>query len=80
MDGAHQIIRAMYHGKPQLIITNQARLAVLCNALMPNLSAHAMSGVNRILPGPNGHADAAEAKSGAEISESGEVPQLLRVR
>lgn len=49
---ARQIVRACRAGKPQLIITFQARLAAVVSALLPNLTAKAFSLADRILPGP----------------------------
>lgn len=45
------IVQACRSGKPELIISPQARLAVLAHALFPNLAAHAAAWVNRLLPG-----------------------------
>lgn len=47
---ARQIVRACRAGKPQLIITLQARLAAVANALLPNLSARVFAVADRVLP------------------------------
>jgi NAD(P)-dependent dehydrogenase (short-subunit alcohol dehydrogenase family) len=49
---ARQIVAACRKGKPELIITTQARIAVAAHALFPNLVARGMSLMNRLLPGP----------------------------
>lgn len=46
-----RIVEACRCGKPELVISPQARLAVLANANFPNLTAHATAFVNRLLPG-----------------------------
>jgi NAD(P)-dependent dehydrogenase (short-subunit alcohol dehydrogenase family) len=53
---AAQILDACRRGDAELIVTTQARLAVLLNGLMPNVVSGALSLVGRLLPGPtNGH-------------------------
>lgn len=51
---ARQIIGACKQGRAELIITVQAKTAVLLDALFPELSAEALSLVNRILPDAGG--------------------------
>jgi short-subunit dehydrogenase len=50
---AHEIIKAAREGKAQLIITLQARLAYLAEALLPELTASGMSLMTHILPKEN---------------------------
>jgi NAD(P)-dependent dehydrogenase (short-subunit alcohol dehydrogenase family) len=58
---ARQIVQACRRGRPQLIITIQARLLVLANALAPGLLARVFALANRVLPAPAGAAsDAAK--------------------
>jgi NAD(P)-dependent dehydrogenase (short-subunit alcohol dehydrogenase family) len=49
---ARQIVAACRRGDAELIITVQARLAVLARDLAPELLADAMALMNRLLPGP----------------------------
>ena len=71
---AEQIVEASRRGKPQLIITPQARLAVMFNGLFPGVMARLMSLTNRILPNPVG--TSSEAVSGWE-SSSKWAPSIL---
>jgi hypothetical protein len=47
---ARQIVEACRAGKPQLIISTQARLAVAFQSLFPNFIARGLSLMNRLLP------------------------------
>ena len=49
---ARQIVDVCRAGKPELIITTQAKLAVIASAIFPNLTARAMHIVNAFLPQP----------------------------
>jgi NAD(P)-dependent dehydrogenase (short-subunit alcohol dehydrogenase family) len=49
---ARQIIRACRHGDAELIITIQAKMAILAQKLAPELFADAMALINQLLPGP----------------------------
>jgi NAD(P)-dependent dehydrogenase (short-subunit alcohol dehydrogenase family) len=49
---ARQIIDACRHGDAELIVTVQARLAVLLRAAAPELFQEAMTVINSLLPGP----------------------------
>jgi len=49
---AHQIIEACRKGRPDLVITTQANLAVLAHGLAPSLVARMSALVNRLLPKP----------------------------
>jgi NAD(P)-dependent dehydrogenase (short-subunit alcohol dehydrogenase family) len=52
---AAQIVSAMRHGDPELVVSWPARLAVFAEAVAPNLFASAMTLVNRVLlPAPTG--------------------------
>ena len=62
---AHQIIRACRHGDAELIITIQARMAVLARTAAPELFADTMAVINQLLPGPS-MSDGDEARPGRE--------------
>ena len=47
---AAKILSACRRGQPALTLTVPARLAIAANAVFPNLTAHAMSLTNRMLP------------------------------
>lgn len=49
---AAQIVAACRKGQPELVITTQANLAVLAQAMAPGLIARMSALVNRFLPGP----------------------------
>ena len=51
---ASQIVNAMRHGDAELIVSWPARVAVVTEALAPNLLARAMTLINRVLPAPTG--------------------------
>ena len=65
---ARQIIRACRYGDAELVITMQAKLAVLARNAAPELFADTMALINQLLPGPSGR-DGDVAKEGRE-SES----------
>src|ERR1041384_4252167 len=65
---ARQIIRACRYGDAYLVITVQAKLAILARTLAPELFAETMALINQLLPGP-APADGDEAREGRE-SES----------
>jgi NAD(P)-dependent dehydrogenase (short-subunit alcohol dehydrogenase family) len=71
---ARQIIDACRHGDAELVITIQAKLAILARTVAPELFADFMALMNRLLPGPAPGGD--EAKPGRE-SESGWAPSPL---
>jgi short-subunit dehydrogenase len=55
---ARQILRACRHGDAELVITVQAKLAVLARTVAPEAFSNAMALVNRLLPravGPEGN-------------------------
>ena len=62
---AHQVIQACRHGDAELVITVQAKLAILAHQLAPALFADIMTMVNGLLPGPARH-DGDEPRPGRE--------------
>jgi NAD(P)-dependent dehydrogenase (short-subunit alcohol dehydrogenase family) len=72
---ARQILNACRHGDAELVITVQARLAILARTLAPQLFADAMTLMNGLLPPPAG-ADGDRARPGRE-SESDWAPSRL---
>src|SRR6266568_7235986 len=48
---ARKILAACRRGQPSLTLTFSARMAILGNALFPNLTGYSMKLVNRLLPG-----------------------------
>ena len=50
---ARQILRACRYGDAELVITLQAKLAVLARTAAPELFAEAMALINQLLPGPS---------------------------
>lgn len=73
---ARQIVEACRKRRPELVITVQARLAVLAQALFPSLTAHATSVVNRLLPDAQTTPEAEAKRLGWE-SRSEWSPSLL---
>jgi short-subunit dehydrogenase len=71
---ASQIINACRRGEAELVITVQAKLAILARAVAPELFQDAMTLMNNLLPAPS--ADGDEAKPGRE-SESEWAPSTL---
>ena len=71
---ARQIIDACRHGDAELVITLQARLAILARTVAPELFADVMTLLNNLLPGPAAGGD--EARRGRD-SESGWAPSKL---
>ncbi len=65
---AKQIIRACRYGDAELIITVQAKMAVLARTVAPELFADTMAIINQLLPGPTGR-EGDTAREGRE-SES----------
>lgn len=68
---ARQIIDACRHGDAELVISVQAKLAVLARTLAPELFADVMAMINQVLPGPVPGGD--EARRGRD-SESEWAP------
>lgn len=71
---ARQIIDACRYGDAELVITMQAKLAILARTLAPELFADIMTLLNNLLPGPTPGGD--QAKPGSE-SESEWAPSRL---
>lgn len=61
---ARQIVNACAAGQPRLIVSTQARLAIIADALFPNLISSLVKGVNRLLP--EAAPDGPQARSGWE--------------
>ncbi len=72
---ASRIVRACRYGDPYLVISPQARLLQLMNALLPGVTAAAMKMAARLLPSPAGKAGTAP-RSGWQ-SKSPVVSSLL---
>jgi NAD(P)-dependent dehydrogenase (short-subunit alcohol dehydrogenase family) len=73
---AHQIIEACRNGDAELVITVQAKLAILARTLAPELFSDVMILLNRLLPGPVSDGD--EPRRGRD-SESEWAPSKLTV-
>jgi len=71
---AHQIIDACRNGDAELVITVQAKLAILARTLAPELFSDVLIVLNQLLPGPTPGGD--EARRGRE-SESKWAPSKL---
>jgi NAD(P)-dependent dehydrogenase (short-subunit alcohol dehydrogenase family) len=52
---ARKVIEACRRGQPSLTITFAARIAIVGNALAPNLTGYALKIANEFLPGPSDH-------------------------
>jgi len=70
---ARQIIRACRYGEAELIITVQAKIAVLARTAAPELFQDTMALINQLLPGPSQDGD--EAKPGRESESEAAGPQ-----
>ncbi len=66
---ARQIVEACRHGRAELVITVQAKLAILTKDLAPELFADVMTFISELLPPPASGADGDVARRGRE-SES----------
>jgi NAD(P)-dependent dehydrogenase (short-subunit alcohol dehydrogenase family) len=62
---ATQIIRACRYGDAELVITLQAKMAILARNTAPELFADTMALINSLLPGPEG-SESHDAKPGGE--------------
>jgi len=71
---AKQIVEACRAGRPELVITSQARLAVKAKALFPNLVAGTMRIVNSLLPQPGDEADSSAQTGWASRSALSHSP------
>jgi NAD(P)-dependent dehydrogenase (short-subunit alcohol dehydrogenase family) len=72
---ARRILEACRYGEPHLILTQQARAAVLAATLAPNVTARLLEAVTRLLPAPAG-TDGGEARPGWQ-SPSRWAPSVL---
>ena len=72
---ARQILDACRRGDAELVITVQAKLAILARTMMPELFAKAMSMINALLPAPTG-VDGNRTRLGRE-SQSEWAPSKL---
>lgn len=72
---ARQIIEACRRGDAELVITVQAKMAILARTLAPELFAHTMTIINSLLPRPGG-AEGDRTRLGRE-SESAWAPSTL---
>ena len=71
---ARQIIRACRYGEAELIISVQAKMAVLARTAAPELFQATMALINQLLPGPS-PLDGDEAKPGRESESEAAGPQ-----
>ena len=71
---ARQIIRACRYGEAELVITVQAKMAVLARAAAPELFLDTMALINRLLPGAS-QSNGDEAKPGRESESEAAGPQ-----
>ena len=71
---ARQIVRACRYGEAELVITVQAKMAVLARAAAPELFLDTMALINRLLPGPS-QSNGDEAKLGRESESEAAGPQ-----
>jgi short-subunit dehydrogenase len=71
---ARQIVRACRYGEAELIITVQAKMAVLARNAAPELFLDTMALINRLLPGPS-QSNGDEAKPGRESESEAAGPQ-----
>lgn len=76
---ARSIVEACRHGAAHLTIGVPARLAIIGNALFPELTADIMAWVNRLLPAPEPTHEGDEARTGWE-SQSRWAPSVLTYR
>jgi hypothetical protein len=72
---ARRILEACRYGEPHLILTYQAKAAVLAATVAPNVTARLLEAVTRLLPIPAG-ADGGEARPGWQ-SSSRWAPSVL---
>ncbi|MHA3769981.1 SDR family NAD(P)-dependent oxidoreductase [Verrucomicrobiota bacterium sgz303538] len=73
---AREIVEACRRGDSELTITLQARMAVIAQALFPNLFARAVAQVNRLLPQSTVSREACERHMGWE-SRPGDMPEFV---
>jgi hypothetical protein len=75
---ARKIMEACRRGQPQLIISLQAKAAVVAQALFPNLFARAVASVNRFLPTSTASPSGMERHMGWESRIAG-APNITRL-
>ena len=78
---ATQIIRACRYGDAELIITMQAKIAVLARTAAPELFAQTMALINQLLPGPaarNGDAAREGRESESDLAGSSRLASTYR--
>jgi NAD(P)-dependent dehydrogenase (short-subunit alcohol dehydrogenase family) len=63
---ARKILAACRRGQPSLTLTFVARVAILGNALFPNLTGYLMKLVNRLLPGAGGE-EGNKSRGGSQL-------------
>jgi short-subunit dehydrogenase len=73
---AGQIINACRYGDAELVITMQAKAAILARTLAPELFADAMTMINGLLPGP-ATKDGDEARRGVEAESDAAGPTSI---
>ena len=71
---ARQIVRACRYSQAELIITLQARMAVLARTAAPELFQATMALINQLLPGPS-PSGGDEAKPGRDSESEAAGPQ-----
>jgi NAD(P)-dependent dehydrogenase (short-subunit alcohol dehydrogenase family) len=71
---AKQIISACRYGDAELIITVQAKMAVLARTVAPELFMETMAVINRLLPGPSA-SNGDEARPGRESESKAAGPK-----
>ena len=71
---AKQIISACRYGDAELIITVQAKMAVLARTVVPELFLETMAVINRLLPGPS-QSNGDEARPGRENESDAAGPK-----
>jgi NAD(P)-dependent dehydrogenase (short-subunit alcohol dehydrogenase family) len=71
---ARKILAACRRGQPSLTLTFAARVAILGNALFPNLTGYAMKLTNWLLPGAGGE-EGNESRAGSQLR--GLTPERL---
>jgi NAD(P)-dependent dehydrogenase (short-subunit alcohol dehydrogenase family) len=76
---AAQVLDAARHGDPELVITWPARLAVLANALVPELMALATATANRALLPPPDPTAGTESRSGWQSGSNWAPSRLTRL-
>jgi short-subunit dehydrogenase len=71
---ARQLVNAVSHGEPEVILSLPAKVAAAFHGLFPGLTADILALVNRLLPGPGG---IGTARAKGSDSESRLVPSVL---